>query len=229
LSKIFFSIRKLWIFGGYTNKKALVALILLVVLLPAAGAFAYSEGVSVQDSNIEIRHSNITICDSNVTIINSTIIVGEGNTIIYSSDLPAPSSTPAVAPEIKSVSPISSALNQTITIQGTGFGDIQPRLLILCDGSVDTVWGDSTPSIVIYDKTNLLSAGAAGDWPGFTNGPPDHIGIVLLSWSDTQIVLGGFGTGLGSRFSWSQVEKGDAIQVQVRSVGALATFDTIAA
>ena len=212
------------------NKKALAAaLILLAVLLSSTGVFAYSEVVSVQDSNVEIRRSNITITDSNVTITNSTIIIGEGNTIIFPSQTPVPNSPPAMAPEIKSVSPISSTMNQTITIQGTGFGDIQPRLLILGDGSVDTVWGDSTPSIVIYDKTNLLSAGAAGDWPGFTNGPPDLIGIVLLSWSDTQIVLGGFGTGLGSRFSWSQVEKGDAIQVQIRSVSGLATFDTVAA
>jgi len=186
----------------------LVALILLVVLLSSTGVFAYSEVVSVQDSNIEIRRSNITITDSNVTITNSTIIIGEGNTIIYPSQTPVPSSSPAMAPEIKSVSQISSSMNQTITIQGTGLGDIQPRLLTLGDGSVDTVWGDSTPSIVIYDKTNLLSAGAAGDWPGFTNGPPDLIGIVLLSWSDIQIVVGGFGTGLGSQFSWSQVEKG---------------------
>ncbi len=213
MSKILFRIRKLWVFGGYTNKKALVALILLVILLLSTGAFAYSEVESVQDSNVEINRSNITITDSNVTITNSTII-NRGRKHYY---LPLsntrPSSPPAVVPEIKSVSQISSAMNQTITIQGTGFGNIQPRLLILGDGSVDTIWGDSTPSIVIYDKTNLLSAGVAGDWPGFTNGPPDLIGIVLLSWSDNQIVLSGFGTGLGSRFSWSQVDKGDAIQV----------------
>ena len=129
---------------------------------------------------------------------------------------------------ISSVSPISAALSQTITIQGNGFGNIQPQLLNLGDGSVDTVWGGSTPSIVVYDERNLLSAGAAGDWSGFTNGPPDLIGIVLVSWTDTQIVLGGFGSGLDSQFSWSQVLQGDTLQIQIQTVSGFATYNPIA-
>ena len=66
------------------------------------------------------------------------------------------------SPAISSVSPISATLLQTITIQGSGFGNIQPQLLSLGDGSVDTVWGGATPSIVVYDERNELSAGAAG-------------------------------------------------------------------
>ena len=132
------------------------------------------------------------------------------------------------SPVISSVSPISATLLQTITIQGSGFGNIQPQLLSLGDGSVDTVWGGSTPSIVVYDERNLLSAGAAGDWSGFTNGPPDLIGVILVSWTNTQIVLGGFGSGLGSQFSWSQVLQGDTLQIQIQTVSGAATYNTIA-
>ena len=133
-----------------------------------------------------------------------------------------------LSPVISSISPISAARLQTVTIQGSGFGNIQPQLLELGDGSVDTVWGGSTPSIVVYDERNLLSAGAAGNWSGFTNGPPDLIGIVLVSWTNTQIVIGGFGSGLGSRFSWSQVLQGDVLQIQIQTVSGVATYNTVA-
>ena len=224
------------------NTTALGALILITVLGIPAGAYAYSSLVSVHDSDVEISSSRVTITGSNVTITNSTVNLGEGNTIIYLSPTPIiyasptpilnettnPVNSPSpIAPAISSVSPISAAQSQTITIQGNGFGDIQPRLQSLGDGSVDTVWGGSTPSIVVYDKSNLLSAGAAGDWFGFTNGPPDLIGIVLVSWTDTQVVLGGFGSGLSSQFSWSQVMKGDILQIQIQTTGGLATFNTI--
>ena len=132
------------------------------------------------------------------------------------------------SPVISSVSPVSAALVQTITIQGSGFGNIQPQLLSLGDGSVDTVWGGSIPSIVVYDEHNELSAGATGNWSGFTNGSPDLIGIVLVSWTNTQIVLGGFGSGLGSQFSWSQVLQGDVLQIQIQTVSGVATYNTIA-
>ena len=108
--------------------------------------------------------------------------------------------SPVDSPVIDSVSPISSTLMQTIVIRGSGFGDTQPQLLSLGDGSVDTVWDGSTPSIVVYDERNKLSAGATGNWSGFTNGSPDLIGVDLVSWTDSQIVLGGFGSGLGSQF-----------------------------
>ncbi|MGD0644019.1 MAG: hypothetical protein ABSA75_03845 [Candidatus Bathyarchaeia archaeon] len=131
-------------------------------------------------------------------------------------------------PVISSLSPISAALLQSITIQGSGFGNIQPQLLNLGDGSVDTVWGGSTPSIVVYDEGNELSAGAAGNWSGFTNGSPDLIGVVLVSWTNTQIVLGGFGSGLGSQFSWSNVLQGDVLQIQIQTVSGVATYNTFA-
>ncbi len=62
----------------------------------------------------------------------------------------------------------------------------------------------------------------------FYNGPPDLIGIILVSWNDTQIVLGGFGSGLGSRFSWNEVLKGDALQIQVQTSSGFTTYNTVA-
>jgi hypothetical protein len=165
-----------------------------------------------------------------VSLLTAAIVVALSVTLV-SSGMAASSS----APEITSVMPITNQQTQTITIQGHGFGNIQPELMDLGDGlmdlgdgSVDTVWGKNTPSLVIYDKTNLLSAGAAGDWNGFTNGPPDLIGIILVSWSDTQIVLGGSGSGLGSRFSWSQVSDGDYMQIQIQTAGGFATYELVA-
>ena len=213
------------------NIKAFVALTLLTILGISTGVYAYSNSASVQDSYIQINGSNVTISDSNVTITNSIITLGEGNTIIYPTQTPTTNpidSLPANAPEITSVSPICAAQSQTIIIQGKGFGDIQPRLMSLGDGSVDTVWGGSTPSIVLFDQRNLLSAGAAGAWSGFTNGPPDLIGVILVSWTDTQIVLGGFGSGLGSQFSWSQVLQGDALQIQIQTSRGFTTYNTVA-
>jgi hypothetical protein len=158
-----------------------------------------------------------------VSLLTTAIVVALSMTLV-SSGMAASSS----APEITSVTPITNQQTQTITIRGHGFGNIQPELLDLGDGSVDTVWGENTPSIVVYDKTNLLSAGAAGDWNGFTNGSPDLIGIFLVSWTDTQIVLGGFGSGLGSQFSWSQVSEGDDIQIQIKTAGGFATYEIVA-
>ena len=213
------------------NIKALVALTLLTILGISTGVYAYSNYVSVQDSYVQINGSNVTISDSNVTITNSTITLGEGNTIIYPTQTPTTSpvnSSTTNSPKITSVSPICAAQSQTITIQGNGFGDIQPQLMSLGDGSVDTVWGGSTPSIVVLDERNLLSAGAAGAWSGFTNGPPDLIGVILVSWNDTRIVLGGFGTGLGSQFSWSEVLKGDALQIQIQTSNGFVVYNTAA-
>lgn len=151
--------------------------------------------------------ANLMLTTNRKTVINDTTIL-----------------LPSTAPVIDSVSPISTDRLQTIVIKGSGFGNTQPLLLRLDDGSVDTIWGGSTPSIVIYDLTNGLSAGAAGDWYGFTNGPPDLIGIILVSWTDTEIILDGFGTDLSGRFSWSQVQKGDTIQVQIQTIGGIGTY-----
>lgn len=143
-------------------------------------------------------------------------------TAVAGLEQPSPS---CESPVIDYVSPITSAESQRVIIHGSGFGNTQPMLERLSDGSVDTVWGGSTPSIVFYDLNNKLSAGAAGDWDGFTNGPPDLIGIILVSWTDTEIIIDGFGTGLNSQFSWNQVQKGDTIQIQIQTANGFATYN----
>src|SRR5208283_1734734 len=95
-----------------------------------------------------------------------------------------------VPPVISSVSPITATQLQTITIHGSGFGNIQPQLMNLGDGSMDTVGGGTTPVIRIYDEGSLDSWEAGvQDSP---NSGADSIGIKIVSWSDTEIVIGGF-------------------------------------
>lgn len=146
-------------------------------------------------------------------------------TTVAGSEQPSPSNE---SPVIEHISPITSELQQRIVIKGTGFGNTQPMLSQLSDNSVNTIWGGSTPSIVFYDLNNELSAGADGDWDGFTNGPPDLIGIKLVKWTNTEIIIDGFGTGLGSRFSWNQVQTGDIIQIQIQTINGFATYNIVA-
>lgn len=219
------------------NRKLLVVIYAVLLISSISSAAAYTNYYIINNAQVDVNNSTFTIN-------NSTIILGENNTIVTpppsatSTPTPSPTSTPTPAPtptpvftnapQITSVSPISADQSQTITIKGVGFGNIQPHLMSLGDGSVDTVWGGSTPSIVVYDLRNKLSAGAAGEWFGFTRGSPDLIGVILVSWADTEIVIGGFGSGLGSQFSWSQVSPEDALQIQVQTVGGFATYDTVA-
>ncbi|MGA2524274.1 MAG: hypothetical protein ABSF65_09010 [Candidatus Bathyarchaeia archaeon] len=102
-----------------------------------------------------------------------------------------------VSPSISSVTPITATTQQTITIVGTYFGNVQPQLLSLGDGSVDTVGGGDTPVIRIYDLGQPPNSWEAGvqDSPG---SGADSIGVILKAWSNDKIVLGGFGSALGS-------------------------------
>ncbi|HSQ53393.1 MAG TPA: hypothetical protein VLM82_03015, partial [Acidobacteriota bacterium] len=113
---------------------------------------------------------------------------------------------------------------QTIVIKGTGFGDIQPELMELGDGSVNTVGGGDTPVIKIRDD----------GWKGWGAGVRDSpetgwciIGIILESWSDTEIVLGGFGTVLFTRSQYS-FNVGDPMRVTVITSGGSAEYRTTA-
>ena len=130
-----------------------------------------------------------------------------------------------LSPVISSVSPISAALLQTITIQGSGFGNIQPQLMNLGDGSVDTVGGGTTPVIRIYDEGSLSSWEAGvQDSP---NSGADSIGVILVSWSDTEIVLGGFGTELNTngQGQWN-LSPGDPLLIAVLTANGQAAYTT---
>ena len=123
------------------------------------------------------------------------------------------------SPFISSVSPIADVNLQTITILGSGFGNVPPETQSLGDGSVDTVDGGSTPAMQVRDNSliNGWTAGYGG------NG----VGIVLVSWSDTRIVLGGFGTGLSitGQGRWNLMP-GDPIQILVKMSGHVASYST---
>jgi hypothetical protein len=99
-------------------------------------------------------------------------------------------------PVIDSVSPISATRLQTIIISGSGFGDIQPQVTNLSDGSLVTLVGGTTPVIRIYDVEGWDSWEAGCEDSQWV--PGGLIGVYLTSWSDTEIVLCGFETGVYS-------------------------------
>ncbi|HMK95064.1 MAG TPA: hypothetical protein VK536_06635 [Candidatus Limnocylindrales bacterium] len=129
------------------------------------------------------------------------------------------------APTISSVSQIVATLSQTITIQGSGFGDVQPQLLDLGDGSVDTVGGGNTPTMYVLDENTNSGGWQAGIQKNSTWGW-DSIGIVLVSWSDTEIVLGGFGSALDVAGGQWVISPGDPILVDVQTVNGEANYTT---
>jgi hypothetical protein len=155
--------------------------------------------------------------------------------LIVNSPTPKPTPTSnAPAPVICSVSPISATCLQTIRIDGSGFGNTQPVTMSVGDGSIDTVGGGQgfpgvggTPVIQIHDDNPASNPWQAGVQDGPTTGSCS-IGIFLVSWSDTEIVLGGFGSALspiiGQR-EWS-ILLGDAMRIVVITPGGIATYNT---
>ena len=128
-------------------------------------------------------------------------------------------------PTIFSASPISASRLQTISIKGSGFGDVQPQTVSLGDGSVDTIDGGLTPSIQIRDESfdNNWAAGCSVTATGNEN----LIGVILVSWTDTQIVLGGFGSMLSTSGQGSyNLMPGDPIQILINVAGSVATYTT---
>src|SRR5208283_4409096 len=53
----------------------------------------------------------------------------------------------------------------------------------------------------------------------------DSIGIILVSWSDTKIVLGGFGSALYTNGQWS-ISSGDPMRIVVLTSGGVAEYET---
>ncbi len=86
-------------------------------------------------------------------------------------------SEPATAPKIKSVSKITTAEHQTITITGTGFGTQAPYT------------GD-TKFISFYDENKKWEAGYEPD--------NDTVTLIVNSWTNTKITLGGFAGAWGT-------------------------------
>jgi hypothetical protein len=101
-------------------------------------------------------------------------------------------SEPSAAPKIKSVSKITTAQFQTITITGTGFG------------THAAYTGDSA-YIAVDDETKHWQAGYSGY--------DDTVTLVVQSWVNTKIVLGGFSGAWGTHNYTLAV--GDKVEVQV--------------
>jgi len=117
-------------------------------------------------------------------------------------------------PVITSLTPIVAQAGQTIQIAGSGFGNTPPQTVALSDGSVDTKQcNTTTPSLIISN-----SGGGKDNWSAGhqTCSNTDAIGVYLMSWTDSQIVLGGFGTMLGTTNSSTyEIAAGDPITVTV--------------
>ena len=61
--------------------------------------------------------------------------------------------------------------------------------------------------------------------PGWPNTGADSIGIIIVSWSDTEIVLGGFGSALYTNGQWS-ISPGDPMRIVVLTSGGVSEYDT---
>jgi hypothetical protein len=146
---------------------------------------------------------------------------------------PTPTQSPnAKPPVISSVTPITAARLQTITIYGNGFGNTQPVLLNLGDGSVDTVGGgknlpgaSGTPIIQVHDD-------ARNTWQAGVQDSPStgcsSIGIFLDKWSDTEIVLSGFGSALSTTRGTTEwtIENGDPMWILIATPRGTTTYNT---
>jgi hypothetical protein len=97
--------------------------------------------------------------------------------IVSAASLVVAQSEPATTPTIKSVSKITTAKHQTITITGTGFGT-HARYI-----------GDSV-YISFYDETKKWEAGYEPD--------NDTVTLIVNSWTNTKITLGGFAGAWGT-------------------------------
>jgi hypothetical protein len=148
-----------------------------------------------------------------------------GGSRLGAAQSPATGENPEGSPVISSVSPITAAVSQTITVQGSGFGNLQPTLMNVGDGSVDTVGGGTTPTIFILDE-NAENGWQAGIQKNSTWGW-DSIGIILVSWSDNKIVLGGFGSAVGTdgQTEWL-ISSGDPMLIDVQTVNGEANYTT---
>jgi hypothetical protein len=101
--------------------------------------------------------------------------------VIAAASLAVAQSDPDTTPKIKSVSKITTAEHQTITITGTGFGTHAPYT------------GDSG-YISFYDEAKKWEAGYEPD--------NDTVTLIVNSWTNTKITLGGFAGAWGTH-NWT--------------------------
>jgi hypothetical protein len=109
--------------------------------------------------------------------------------------LAASGSARAAAPSIDSVSGIVDAQNQTITIVGTGFGKLAPY-----SGNSDFLALDICTNAKCTQK-----------WQAGYNPAGNVIGLIVRSWTNSKIVLGGF----TAYYEPYEVVDGDKVTIHV--------------
>jgi hypothetical protein len=97
-------------------------------------------------------------------------------------------------PQISNISTVLPLQPQTITVQGHGFGTRPPYT------------GDSD-FIRVTNVTNDWNAGSSKDYP------PDEINLSITSWTDTEIVISGFGGAYG--YGHYRLNPWNAVRFQV--------------
>jgi hypothetical protein len=112
-----------------------------------------------------------------------------------------PGKTPT--PKITSVSKITTAQHQTITIKGTGFGTFAG-----CPSSS----GCDSPFIWLRELHSGCPHGGVC-WEAGYSPDDDTVKIIIKSWTNTEIVLGGFGKAWGED-GWT-LHKGYKEQIRV--------------
>jgi len=128
-------------------------------------------------------------------------------------------------PNITSVRITLAGQSQLIYIEGSGFGDVPPQTISLGDGSVDTLGGGTTPSLSIQDNGGGSHTWEAGRQTS-SNTAADSIGLMIVKWSNNEIVLGGFGQSLSTSDlgSWN-IGSGDPLIVNVWTEGGSTSYN----
>jgi hypothetical protein len=113
--------------------------------------------------------------------------------------------TPANAQVINSISPISDTFGQTITITGSGFGTMAP-------------YTGNSSDIIFADCNGDWSAGYSGpslsDVCGIAGPTGDAYGLIVDTWNNSQIVLGGIDDN-GYDDDFGSLQAGDPLEVFV--------------
>jgi hypothetical protein len=110
-----------------------------------------------------------------------------------------PSKLPA--PHITSVSTITTAQHQTITIKGTGFGTTKPYT-----GDSNFIWARELHSGCPYGGVC---------WEGGYKKDGDTVTLIVKSWTNTEIVLGGFAGAWNQKGYDFTLHKGYKEQIRV--------------
>jgi len=164
----------------------------------------------------------MTVCGVLLTSVSWGQVAPAGNSRTSPADsgdgatgLTVPASQPASnAPVITRVSPILPRCNQTIVIEGNGFGNSPPKVLPVGDAVDTDARNGQRPALAIRNHGR-----APDDWQAglARDGDVNGLGVKLESWTDTKITLAGFGDALGeeqSNATW-KIAAGDPIEITV--------------